>query len=219
MLIRVVVVGIGHWEDLTLPFLKGLHENNPAFSNPQYGIVTVDNGSRPPYPIECARLDETVGYGSALNFGASVLSDKWDWLLCCNNDCLCTGKVNCSHLRTDTIYGNEWKYDYDGMQDGLPAVVDSAYLLIPRKVWERLGGFDPKMDAAFEEIDFQIRALDAGYRIDVADLPITHLNLHTRWELEDYKERWEATRKYFRTKHPNRNTDVGMGAPEVNYGS
>ena len=223
MFIRAVVVGINHWEDLTHRFVVQLNDHN------FFDVFVVDNASNPPYPVPShsvlRRLSERVGYGTALNYGARAYSLKnghyWDWLLCCNNDCLCTGNVTeiISKLRTDTIYGNEWKYDYDGMQDGLPAVVDSAYLLIPRKVWECLGGFDPKMDAAFEEIDFQIRALDAGYRIDVADLPITHLNLHTRWELEDYKERWEATRKYFRTKHPNRNTGVGMGAPEVNYGS
>jgi GT2 family glycosyltransferase len=107
-------------------------------------------------------------------------------------------------LRPDTIYGNEWKYSYDGMEDGLPAVVDSAYLLIPRKVWDAVGKFDPQMDAAFEEVDYCIRAIDKGYRLDVVNLPITHLNLHTRRELEGYDQRWEATRRYFHHKHPNR---------------
>ena len=205
MYLRIVVVGIDHWEDLTLPFLKGLHEHNPAFGDPKKDIVLVDNGSRNPYPLECARLDKTVGYGEALNFGASCLDANWDWLLCCNNDCLCTGAIDCLHLRTDTIYGNAWKFDYEWMHDlHLPAVVDSAYLLIPRKVWDAVGQFDPFMDAAFEEIDYGLRAIEAGYRLDVVDLPITHLNRHTRRELEGYDKRWSNTSDYFHKKHKSK---------------
>jgi hypothetical protein len=213
MFVRTVIVGINHWPDLTKPFADSLQQYNPALS-----MVIIDNASEPPYPDYSQRVlrVERCGYGQALNAGAY---GNWNWLLCCNNDCTCSGVVDCSHLRTDTIYGNAWKYDYDGMQDGLPAVVDSAYFLIPRRIWDHLGGFDPGMDAAFEEIDLQIRALDLGYRIDVADLPITHLNLHTRWELEDYGARWSKTQGYFRKKHPARKLDTGAHAPEVNYGN
>jgi len=207
MFIRIVVVGIDHWDDLTHRFAIQLNDHNPC------EIFVVDNASKEPYPVPSRsvliRLRNRVGYGEALNKGATTVSlngNNWDWLLCCNNDCLCTGNVveKIEHLRPDTIYGNEWKYSYDGMEDGLPAVVDSAYLLIPRKVWDAVGKFDPQMDAAFEEVDYCIRAVSMGYRLDVVDLPITHLNLHTRRELEGYDQRWEATRKYFRAKHPNR---------------
>lgn len=219
MSIRAVVVGINHWDDLTFPFITQLNDHNP------FEVFVVDNGSSPPYPVPSRsvliKVKERIGYGEALNIGASAFSLKdrhdWDWLLCCNNDCLCTGRIDCSHLRTDTVYGNAWKYDYEGMADGLPAVVDSAYLVIPRKIWERLGGFDPKMDAAFEEIDLQIRALDCGYRVDVAELPITHLNVHTRWELPDYGARWSRTLDYFKSKHPARNANAGAGAQEVRH--
>jgi len=47
--------------------------------------------------------------------------------------------------------------------------------------------------------------VDAGFRVDVATLPITHLNLHTRYELADYKDRWKETQKLFYHKHPARN--------------
>jgi hypothetical protein len=209
MLIRAVIVGINHWEDLTQPFLKGLHEHNPAFGKHPLDVVMVDNGSRPPYPLECVRLADTVGYGSALNFGAEGW--RWDWLLCCNNDCTCEGDVTeiISKLRTDTIYGNAWKFDYQWMTDlHLPAVVDSAYLLIPRKAWDAVGEFDPQMDAAFEEIDYGLRAIEAGFRLDVVELPITHLNLHTRRELEGYDKRWHMTSDYFYKKHFKRTEAV-----------
>ena len=201
MFIRVVVVGIDHWEDLTKPFFDSLQQHNPGLD-----IVVVDNDSELPYPNYDNSVFRTkrTGYGVALNGIAT--HGNWSWLLCCNNDCLCNGEVTdiIAGLSTDTIYGNDWKYDYDGMQNGLPAVVDSAYLLIPRRIWNKVGKFDPLMDAAFEEIDYQIRALNTGFRLAVVDLPIIHLNHHTRKELPDYEERWMKTRDYFHSKHVNR---------------
>lgn len=206
MFIRAVVVGIDHWEDVTRPFVDGLRLHNPELN-----IIVVDNQSKTLYPegvvggsiFRCDRM----GYGQALNFGQQGV--EWDWLLCANNDCVCSGNVTeiIKRLRDDTVYGNAWKFDYEWMTAlSLPAVVDSAFLLIPRRVWEKIGGFDPKMDAAFEEIDYGLRAIDAGFRLDVADLPISHLNLHTRNELSDYNERWKNTSEYFKEKYKNRMT-------------
>jgi GT2 family glycosyltransferase len=213
MLIRAVVVGIDHWEDLTGRFVIQLNDHNP------FEVFVVDNASITPYPVPShsvlIRLNEHVGYGSALNIGGSAHSLKndhdWDWLLCLNNDCTCEGDVVgiISKLRTDTIYGNAWKFDYQWMTDlHLPAVVDSAYLLIPRKAWDAVGQFDPQMDAAFEEIDYGLRAIEAGFRLDVVELPITHLNLHTRRELEGYDKRWHMTSDYFYKKHFKRTEAV-----------
>ena len=206
MKIHCVVVGIDHWHDLTMPFSLDLHEFNKGMK-----ILVIDNASNEKYPVpigseryEIWRMNERHGYGAALNFGS--IAENWDWLLCCNNDCICDGNVEdiIRKLPDDTIYGNAWKFDYSGMKNGLPAVVDSAYLLIPRRIWEKVGMFDPQMEAAFEEIDYQIRAIDAGFRVDVVDLPITHLNMHTRTETKDYQARWHATEKYFLEKHPGR---------------
>jgi GT2 family glycosyltransferase len=198
MLIRAVIVGIDHWDDLTKPFADSLGRYNPSLK-----VTIIDNASEPPYPDtqRVMRIDR-CGYGAALNAGAH---GSWDWLLCCNNDCLCSsGDVLeiIKGLRTDTIYGNAWKFDYEWMADlHLPAVVDSAYFLIPHPIWDTIGGFDPEMDAAFEEIDYGLRAIAAGFRLDVAELPITHLNMHTRRELEGYEDRWRATSKSFHRKH------------------
>jgi hypothetical protein len=201
MLIRAVVVGIDHWSDLTKPFADDLHKYNPSLS-----MVIIDNESPTPYPDHIQRVMriDRCGYGAALNAGAY---GNWNWLLCCNNDCTCEGSITeiIGTLRADTIYGNAWKFDYEWMADlHLPAVVDSAYLLIPRKVWDVVGKFDPQMDAAFEEIDYGLRAIEAGFRLDVVELPITHLNMHTRRELEDYTKRWSKTSECFRQKHLKR---------------
>jgi hypothetical protein len=209
MHIRAVIVGIDHWGDLTRPFADSLGRYNPSLS-----MVVIDNASEPPYPdyerhvLRLARC----GYGTALNAGSC---GNWNWLLCCNNDCICEGDIIgiVQGLRPDTIYGNAWKFDYEWMADlHLPAVVDSAYLLIPRRVWDRVGCFDPEMDAAFEEIDYGLRAIAAGFRLDVVDLPITHLNLHTRRELEGYEDRWRATSKRFHAKYKILYRDVMTGA-------
>jgi GT2 family glycosyltransferase len=210
MLIRAVIVGIDHWEDLTYPFFFGLRGKNLQDLE-KLEIKIIDNASSTRYPEGgdyVIRLDERAGYGSALNMGAY---GNWDWLLCLNNDCTCEGSVTeiISKLRDDTIYGNAWKFDYQWMTDlHLPAVVDSAYLLIPRKAWDSVGQFDPQMDAAFEEIDYGLRAIEAGFRLDVVELPITHLNMHTRRELEGYDKRWHMTSDYFYKKHFKRTEAV-----------
>ncbi len=204
-MIQCVVVGIDHWDDLTRPFVEGLKENNKDMR-----LLVIDNYSNNKYPdfhgVDIWRMATRLGYGVALNVGAVPFGEKWDWLLCCNNDCICDGNVEdiIKKLPDDTIYGNAWKYDYSGMKNGLPAVVDSAYLLIPRRVWDKVGMFDSQMDAAFEEIDYQIRAIEAGFRVDILDLPITHLNLHTRMETEDYMKRWHLTEENFLKKYPGR---------------
>jgi len=198
MKIRCVVVGIDHWEDLTFPFLQGLVEHDPALD-----LVVIDNQSKEPYPkhagFKTLRIPR-VGYGSALNSGAS---GDWDWLLTLNNDCICSGEVSSiiSSLSPNTVYGNEWKYDFNEADSGFPAVVDSAYMLIPRAIWDKVGGFDPLMDAAFEEIDYQFRVIRSGFRVDVSRLPIVHLNYHTRYELPGYSNRWHMTRAAFYKKY------------------
>jgi hypothetical protein len=193
--LRICIVGVNHWDDVTFPFWKQLTDRNPEAQ-----VIVVDNGSEPPYPmLSAVRVNKTIGYGSAINLAAF---GKWEWLLACNNDCVCNGKVDVSGLDDGTVYGNAWKFDYEWSKDlGLPAVVDSAYLLIPRRVWDKVGEFDPLMDAAFEEIDYSLRVIQAGFRVDVADLPILHLNLHTRYELLGYNGRWQKTSSYFRDKY------------------
>jgi GT2 family glycosyltransferase len=196
--LTIVVVGIDHWEDLTEPFYKGLRQFNP-FAD----ILIVDNLSKIPYPSneknDVIRTKKQIGYGQALNGAAHIMID-WDWLLCCNNDCVCDGKIDVSQLDPHTLYGNDWKYQYEGRNE-MPAVLDSAYFLIPRWIWNDVGQFDEGMDAAFEEVDYCLRALRKGYKLDVVKLPIYHLNLHTRRELAGYTERWNKTVAYFREKY------------------
>jgi len=200
-IVRCVVVGIDHFEDLTRPFVSALVKHNPDLD-----VVLIDNHSSPCYPSDdnyWTVRTERCGYGQALNIGADFDDGErpyWDWLLCCNNDCLCSaGGIAeiISKLQPDTVYGNNWKVPFNDPASGLPEVADSAYFLISRQIWQVIGGYDPEMDAAFEEIDYQIRAVRAGFHVSVAPLPITHLDLHTRYETPDYEKRWEKTQKVF----------------------
>lgn len=193
MRIRLVVVGIGHWSDFTLPFITGLQMHNP-----EQVITLVDNASDNPYPplpgVEIVRLEKRVGYGSAINAGAA---GDWDWLICCNNDCECSGNITeiVPLLSDNTIYGagpNEWYAD----------MVESGYLYIPRRIWEAVGPFDPEMDAAFEDFDYMLRALRSGFRVTSVSVPMKHLYAHTRYEEAAYQAKWDAVRERFFTKHP-----------------
>jgi len=193
MKITSVVVGIDHWKDLTLPFVIDL-----KWYNPDVQIIVIDNASKEHYPetkgIDILRLDKRVGYSAALNFGARAAD--WDVLLCANNDCSCSGSVIQPMSKIDglTIYGDNWKYE---VEQWIPATLDSGYFIIPRNIWEVLGGFDELCEAAFEEIDYCLRALERGYNLDVMKLPIKHLNKHTRRESGDYDARWMHTYEYF----------------------
>ena len=195
MNVRCVIVGIDHWVDLTSPFVDSMLRYNPWLD-----IVLIDNASVMKYPgsdrYRTLHTDR-IGYGPALNIGAMTGMKNWDWLMCCNNDCLCNGAFTVDQLNPNVMYGNAWKLPFNDPTSGLPEVVDSAYLLISNKMWGRIGGFDPDFEAAFEEIDYQVRAVHAGFGVDVAYLPIIHLDRHTRYETPNYEKRWENARKLF----------------------
>jgi N-acetylglucosaminyl-diphospho-decaprenol L-rhamnosyltransferase len=54
-------------------------------------------------------------------------------------------------------------------------VVTGSLLLVPRRVWEELGGFDSRFFVYAEDADLTLRAMDAGYRpVFTPDAEITH---------------------------------------------
>ncbi len=81
--------------------------------------------------------------------------------------------LSCDFLRINWLWPNnpwnrryvyaDWDYDQAGVVDQ-PA---GAFLMIRRDVWERLGGFDERFHPVwFEDVDFCLRAAQAGYRTE-----------------------------------------------------
>jgi len=194
-----VIVGIDHWEDITLPFVKSLQKYNPTLP-----ILIVDNASDKPYPrvkgTKRLRLPERVGYNLAMNAAIEAHPGK-DWYILFNNDCLCTGDfaLNFAFMKDDTVYGSGWNDNKCNKTNDLQ-VQWSAWLCLSKKVIQTVGLFDPILTGAFEDFDYQLQARQAGYKIDTLALPVNHLDAHTRYDEVDYRERWHASRDYFYKK-------------------
>jgi GT2 family glycosyltransferase len=214
----VVVPAHNHWwadsnfdKDFTKQYITRL-----AARNPNLDILLLDNFSGKPYPTDIApnvtvkRLLRRVGYAVALNIGLQHFADRadYDWYICTNNDCWIDPNeaAPVDHGRIESIiasldpcklYGsgvNEDKQRHIPMQW-------SAWLCISRNVFQRVGLFDEKLAAAFEDFDYELRAMAEGFELDTAKLPIVHLNEHTRFEDKNYPMAWNKAAMWFSIKH------------------
>lgn len=193
-----IIVGVNHWKDITSPFCWSLREFNPELE-----LIIVDNASSPPYPTDfpggtTVRSHERLGYNRALNLGMAVAGDA-DWLICFNNDCKCNGPLApiLQLLSPSVLYGSGENYD---KVNGL-MLQWSAWLVISRPILETVGKFDDKLSGGFEDFDYEFRAMNAGFGLATAPLPVRHLDKHTRFEENGIWERWEQSRQQFEKQH------------------
>ena len=208
-----VVVGHNHYfgdslydKKFTAQFIERL-----AADNPDLDILLIDNCSSKPYPTSIApnvstkRLLRRVGYAVALNIGLQHFADRgdYDWFVCFNNDCwidpLHSGNITSILKNMDprVLYGSGENRD----KQRQTVMQWSAWLCISRAVYERVGTFDENLAAAFEDFDYELRALNEGFTLDTAHFPIVHLDEHTRFENKNYPADWEKARIYFDLKH------------------
>jgi hypothetical protein len=196
MPLLVVIVGVDHWEDLTKPFIQGLREHNPCF------ISLVDNASQLPYPRKHAdallRLENRVGYAQAINLGTNCWG--FDWMLVANNDCKCTGTIDLD-LSDDFVWGGSYVHE-QGIE-----TLESGWLLIPRRIWEEVR-FDEQYNGGYEDYDFTERVKRAGFGLDTTVQPLKHLAQHTRYETQNYTERWQRSLELFQRNYGIRETAV-----------
>lgn len=196
MRIVAIVVGIDNWDKFTERFINGLRLNNPKLD-----ILLIDNGSVPSYPLgdyETFRIDDTVGYNHALNAGL-IQAGKADWYICFNNDCTCSGDIisRVEELDENTLYGSGWNIDKK-MEIRFQF---SAWLIISKKIYQKVGLFDPELIGAFEDFDYELRAIGHGFKLDTCMLPVDHLDKHSRYETPAYNWRWDQSRLHFNKKY------------------
>lgn len=199
--VLTILVGINHWNDITYPLIKSIRLNEPSCE-----LVVVDNLSEPPYPVaaypyadeyKIVRTKQRVGYGVALNY-AIKKSPKAEQYILLNNDNMCRKPfINFTKtLERNTVWGSFGHPDNKNHIN----FVQSAWFVISREIWEKVGEFDPALSAAYEDLDYEMRAWKAGFEVKIANLPFDHLDCHTRFEEEDYWNRWEAAMKVFSEK-------------------
>lgn len=192
-----VIVGINHWQNVTWPFVYSL-----LIHEPRVEIVLIDNCSDIPYPavenVRVLRTRKRYGYPEALNIGMDATRGA-DWHICLNNDCLCHGPFYEMFEKLDPriVYGSGPSHE-EAMQVTWQW---SAWLCISGLARKSIGWFDERFDAGYEDIDYEQRARVAGFGLEFLDLPIKHLDKHTRFEEKRYNARYEKCKALFFCKH------------------
>ena len=191
---NIIMVGMDHWEDFTLPAILSFQKHEPDAN-----IILVDHGVNP-YPetegVEIIRLDRPAPYSVALNIGIS--HDKADWYFITNNDVLCEGPF-IQKMRYDVIYANKTFSSGDNFW------FDNCFVFISHLVWSEVGEFDEKfLMAAFEDADYSFRAQEKGFHVSQRDMPFQHFEGTTRTRMADYSAIRFDNLVYLQNKYPER---------------
>jgi hypothetical protein len=178
------IIGIGKWEQFTLPAYESLKN--------QCEIVVIDNSAEPPYPFG-ERIPRT-SYAAAINYFVGMVDA--DWYLALNNDVLCTGKINLDSYNPLTLYGNKLR-EQNGVR-----WIDAWCLLFSKQAFSIIGGLDEKfLMGGFEDADFCIRAAQKNINVELGNLPFVHLADSSRWKVEGYDKQRERNIAYLYEKH------------------
>ncbi len=99
------------------------------------------------------------------------------WFLCVNPDgllhhSLLSEMLQCSLMYPDSLvearqFPEEHPKPYDP-ETGETLWASGACLLIPRRIYETIGGFDPQIFMYMEDVDYSWRARAAGFEVRVA---------------------------------------------------
>lgn len=206
---RIGAVVVSYFSDtLVLNLLSRLPDGMP--------VVVIDNSttSRLATDLPISRPDciyrhfpENLGFGGAVNFGASLLSTEF--ILIVNPD---------SYLDADLLVQGLAEMDSDARIGamGEPRVfrvnrlrlgqyLTGAHLLVRRAAFEAVRGFDEDFFLFFEDTDLSVRLVKAGYKLErLQGLP-RHQDGHSvEGEHDSLDERlWlmGASARLFQEKH------------------
>lgn len=76
-----------------------------------------------------------------------------------------------------------------------------ACFAVRREVFDKLGDFDEKFFLFFEETDFCVRAVAAGYKVVRSEAQLIHLHPHFPPFTGVLKKHWDESEAYFKSKH------------------
>ena len=224
-----IIIPVKDNQRLTEECIRSIKENTS-----DYEIIIVDNGSTPAYSGEgkIIRNEENLGFPKAVNQG--IVESTGDTIVILNNDTIVTphwldyliahfdkydivGPVtnNISgpqkieipeYKNEDEFYTITEKYSHDHKGESMPWHRLVFYCVaIKKEVINRIGLLDEQFTPGnFEDDDFCLRAIEAGFRLGIAqDVFIHHIGQATHKSLNlDFKKLMETNQAKFMAKWP-----------------
>jgi N-acetylglucosaminyl-diphospho-decaprenol L-rhamnosyltransferase len=147
-------------------------------------VYTIDCGTATPWYHTCLSFKQlptvgNLGFGGGMNLlmGDAFSHSLVSWFLCVNPDGmlhprLLTEMIQCSRQYPDSLiearqFPEEHPKPYDPFS-GETLWSSGACLLIPRCIYETIGGFDPHIFMYMEDVDYSWRARAAGFSVRIA---------------------------------------------------
>lgn len=206
MRIAVIIVGIGQWEEYTLPLIYSIRNYEQDVE-----IVFVDNGYKSKYIEHWERMynfktvhtEKITSYAEAINNGVFVSDKDSDWNIILNNDVKCTGRFTekLQKLSNNSLYGNDIHYSNKKFKSFAPWI-DGWMYVIPDNVIRTVGDWDENFKiAGFEDADYCLRAYKLGFTTEKCNLPFVHLGEHIRRSMDNYNNIRKENMRYLVEKH------------------
>lgn len=197
MIIELLASGYEHLEDCVKPYVASILQHEPEAS-----VTIVDNGSPVPYPaLDGVKVVHTKNLAIMTSFNKAIakLKSEWDWIILTDSDVICNGPFleAVAGWNPDFLYGMQMFHQWDLHW------FDGWLMAISKKAWQALGPFDDafKLTGAFQDMDYCLRAQQAGYFLRMANLPFVHLEGNTTHRSPGFWENREHNRQLINSKH------------------
>lgn len=195
-IIKIYSSGYEHLYDFVFPYVASVRKYEPDAD-----LTIVDNGSPKPYRSDLLRADiaRTDNLAIMTSFNRVIPKDAWDWIMLTDTDVLCQGAFlgQVEQFDDDAIYGQQM------FKQGTIRWFDGWLFCVPRRIWDDIGEFDEtfKLTGAFQDLDYCLRAVEAGYDLKLANLPFRHLEANTTHGSAGFWENREFNRRMIYAKH------------------
>jgi len=193
MNVAALIIGIDGWAKYTMPLFASLQRYEPDCR-----FVIIDNASENPYPIlPFVHRTERLCYSAAINKAAEIAGPA-DWYIVLSNDVLCTGSFMADLTGISSAIAGPLLKNVQGFP-----YLEGWCVCAPAGAWKTLNGWDENYQvSSWEDVDFSVRALKAGYGLAELSLPFVHLDQRQRFNLiPDYWESEDHNLRYFMKQH------------------